>query len=71
MSALIDRIVMNAEATMEQYSSANMLLSDAMKEAMPWAMSLVTSKKTPTLPQLERLATQIVAILMASQKEGK
>lgn len=56
---------------MEQYSSANMLLSDAMKEAMPWAMSLVTSKKTPTLPQLERLATQIVAILMASQKEGK
>ena len=70
MSALIDRISMNAEAIMDQYSSANMLLADAMKEAMPWAMSLVTSKKTPTLPQLERLATQIVAILMASQKEG-
>lgn len=71
MSALIDRISMNAEAIMEQYSSANMLLSDAMKEAMPWVMQLVTGKKTPTLPQLERLATQIVAILMASHKEEK
>ena len=58
----------NAEQLIEQYDSANRLLNDAMSEAIPWAMALATQKKTPGLPQLERLATQIIAILMASGK---
>lgn len=64
----IERMQANAEQLIEQYDSANRLLSDAMSEAMPWAMALATQRKTPGLPQLERLATQIIAILMASEK---
>lgn len=65
---VMERVQANAEQLIEQYDSANRLLNDAMSESIPWAMALATQKKTPGLPQLERLATQIIAILLASEK---
>lgn len=41
-----------------------------MKEAMPWAMALAMQKKIPSLAQLERLATQLIAIVAASQVDS-
>jgi len=63
---LMDRIEANAEAMMQQYPTASGLLHAAMNEAMPWAVALKTRRRVPELAKLERLATQIVAILMAS-----
>lgn len=66
MHKVLERIEANAQQLIDTYPSANMLLSDAMKESMVWVVPLVSSKKVPSLPQLEKLATQITAILMAS-----
>ena len=66
MSRLLSRIEANAEAMMAQYPTASGLLHAAMNEAMPWAVALKTRRRVPELAKLERLATQIVAILMAS-----
>lgn len=41
-----------------------------MKEAMPWAMVLAMQKRLPSLAQLERLATQLTAIVVASQVDS-
>lgn len=54
----------------ERASSLGTLLEDAMKEAMPWAMALAMQKRLPSLVQLERLATQLIAIVAASQVDS-
>lgn len=64
---LFQRIQKNAQYLIDNYPKSEALLRTAMQEAMPWAMSLYTRGAIPALPQLERLATQLVAILMASQ----
>lgn len=66
----LERIEANAQQLIRQYDTSERLLSDAMKESMGWAMGLVTRKSLPSLPQLERLATQLLAIIMASSGEG-
>lgn len=69
MHKVLERIEANAQQLIDTYPSANMLLSDAMKESMVWVVPLVSSKKVPSLSQLEKLATQITAILMASMPD--
>lgn len=69
MHKVLERIEANAQQLIDTYPSANMLLSDAMKESMVWVVPLVSSKKVPSLAQLEKLATQITAILMASMPD--
>lgn len=63
---LLKRMEANAEQYMEAFPTASALLQQAMMEAMPWVISLKTQGKTPNALQLERLATQIMAILIAS-----
>lgn len=65
-----ERIRLNAAQLMETYPTAARLLEDAMKEAMPWAMALAMQKRLPSLVQLERLATQLIAIVAASQVDS-
>ena len=65
-----ERIRLNADQLMETYPTATRLLEDAMKEAMPWAMALAMQKRLPSLAQLERLATQLIAIVAASQVDS-
>lgn len=67
MSATLDRVRRNAEALLGSYPSANMLLKATIKDAMPWAMPLAMSGTIPALDKIERLATQLVAILLASE----
>ena len=66
---LLSRMTANAEQMMEAYPRADILLRAAMQEAMPWAMALGTRGRTPRLDQLERLGTQILAILLASHPD--
>ena len=68
---LLDRMTRNAQGLIEQYDTANHLLNDAVKDAMTWGPSLITTGRTPSLAQLERLATQILAILMVGVKRPK
>lgn len=63
---LMHRLELGAEQYMEAFPTASALLQQSMMEAMPWVISLKTQGKTPNALQLERLATQILAILMAS-----
>lgn len=65
----LERIEANAQQLIRQYDTSERLLSDAMKESMGWAMSLATRKSVPSISQLERLATQLVAIIMASEPQ--
>lgn len=65
-----ERIRLNADQFMETYPTAARLLEDAMQEAMPWAMALAMQKRLPSLAQLERLATQLTAIVAASQVDS-
>lgn len=66
---VMERIESNAKALMGQYPSANQLLQEAIKEAVPWAMPLATQGRVPGLDRIERLATQLVAIILASSPE--
>lgn len=68
---LFQRIQKNAQYLTEHYSRSETLLKAAMQEAMPWATSLYMRGSVPSLPQIERLATQLVAILIASEPEPK
>ena len=56
---------------MEQYASAAQLLQTAMQEAMPWAVSYATQKRVPRIDQVERLCTQLLAIVIASAPDNK
>lgn len=69
-SILMDRLTRSAEYLVEHCPSSNVLLQAAVKEAVPWAMPLVTRGAIPDLPRIERLATQLLAILMASEPES-
>lgn len=80
MTDLLDRLDRNARQFQMSYASANQLLDAAVAEAFPWVLALpVVRGKVPpmfrnalpkgapvTLDKLERLATQLVAILAAS-----
>ena len=69
MHPALERIEKNAEALQKQYKSANALLKDAVSEAIPWASALGMRGVVPDVPKLERLATQLLAIIMASEPE--
>lgn len=68
---LLSRMQRNARYLIDNYDKSETLLRNAMQEAMPWATALYTQGKPPQLPQLERLATQLLAILIASEPEPK
>lgn len=63
---LLQRMEANAESFCEAYPTSAALLQTAMMEAMPWVLAMKTQGQAPNKLQLERLATQILAILMAS-----
>lgn len=63
---LLKRMEANAEQYCEAYPTASALLGTAVAEAVPWVMQMQTARRMPDKLQLERLATQILAILMAS-----
>lgn len=69
MSAVLNRIRSNAEALLDRYPSANVLLKATMKDAMPWAVPLAMQGTIPALDKIERLATQLIAIMLASEPE--
>lgn len=71
MSKAVTRIHNNAEYLMEHYASAAQLLQTAMQEAMPWAVSYATQKRLPRIDQVERLCTQLLAIVIASTPDSK
>lgn len=80
MTELLERLRRNATPLGQNYDSANELLGVAVGEAFPWVLGLpVVRGKIPamfrnalpkgspvTLDKLERLTTQLVAILAAS-----
>lgn len=66
----LDRIVANAKQLNRDYARANQILEEAVREAMPWAAPLAMRGVVPTIDKIERLATQCVAILMATDPEG-
>lgn len=63
---LPERMFENAKQLTTTYSHANQILHSAMRDAMPWAMPLATQGVVPSIDKIERLATQLVAILMAT-----
>lgn len=69
MNKALQRIEKNAQALMGQYKSSAQLLNVAVKGAMPWAGPLAMSGTIPQLSQIEQLATQLVAIIMASEPQ--
>lgn len=71
MSAALNRIRRNAEALLDRYPSANVLLKSAVKDAMPWAMPLAMSGSVPALDKIEHLATQLIAIVLASEPDSR
>ena len=82
---LLDRLQRNAAQLTRSYESANQLLDSAVGEAFPWVLGLpVVRGKIPpmfrnalpkgipvTLDRLERLTTQLLAILLASYDTGE
>lgn len=65
----LDRIVANARQLNQDYEQANQILREAVREAMPWAAPLAMRGAVPTIDKIERLATQCLAILMATYPE--
>lgn len=63
---LMKRMEANAEQFCDAYTTAAALLQTAMMEAMPWVVAMKTQGMMPNRLQLERLGTQVLAILMAS-----
>lgn len=64
-----ERIIENAKQMNRDYERANQILNDAVKEAMPWAMPLAMNGTVPSISKIERLATQLMAILVATYPE--
>lgn len=54
---------------MSTYRTSNQLLQDAFKDATPWVSQMVISKRVPSIPQMETLCAQLLAILAASSPE--
>lgn len=65
----LDRVVENAKRLNEDYTYANQILNEAIKDAMPWAVPLATRGVVPSVDKIERLATQCMAVLMATYPE--
>lgn len=63
---LPERIIENAKQLNRDYARANDILQGAVKDAMSWAVPLATRGAVPTIDKIERLATQCIAILMAT-----
>lgn len=69
MNQALERIEKNAQALMGQYKTSAQLLNVAVKGATPWATPLAMNGTVPHLSQIEQLATQLVAIIMASEPQ--
>ena len=63
---VLQRVEANLDHLQQAYPTADRLLHDAMQEASAWVLPLVTGGKVPSVTQLERLATQLLAIVVAS-----
>lgn len=63
---LLDRMLANAQQLTQSYSHANQILNTAVNDAMVWGMPLVTQGVVPPVDRIERLTTQLLAILMAT-----
>lgn len=61
-----ERIIENAKRLNQDYASANQILHMSMNDAMAWAVPLATRGIIPPVDRIERLATQCMAILMAT-----
>lgn len=66
---LPERMFENAKQLTLSYDKANQILQAAMRDAMPWAMALAARGTVPTIDKIEHLATQLIAILMATYPE--
>lgn len=66
---LPERMFENAKQLTATYAHANQILHSAMRDAMPWAMPLAMQGAVPSVDKIERLATQLIAILMATYPE--
>lgn len=66
---LPERMFENARQLTTSYDHANQILNVAMRDAMPWATQLAMRGVVPSVDRIERLATQLMAILMATYPE--
>lgn len=69
--ALQNRIIDQVDQLQIQYPTAMELLKTATNEAMIWAVPFYTSKKVPSIEQLERLSCQLLAIVDASLQKSE
>lgn len=65
---VLERVGAKADQLRQSYPNAETLLRESMQEASVWVMPYVMQGKTPTPWQLEKLATQLLAIVVASEK---
>lgn len=65
---VLERVSPKLDHLQRIYPNSEKLLRDSMQEASTWVIPLITSGKIPTPEQLERLATQLLAIVVASEK---
>ena len=66
---LMQRLDMRVKQYRSSYQTGNQLLNDAVREAAPWVGRLYTSRAAPSLPQMETLCAQLLALLTASLPE--
>ena len=71
MPDVLERIEKNARQLMDTYPTSAALMQTAISEAMGWAVPLKMKGKIPGVDKLERLATQLVAILAATYDQKK
>lgn len=69
MNQALERTEKNAQALMGQHKTSAQLLNVAVKGAMPWAAPLAMNGAVPHLSQIEQLAAQLAAIIMASEPQ--
>lgn len=63
---LLERMLANAQQLTQSYGHANQILNTAVNDAMTWGMPLVMQGVVPPVDRIERLTTQLLAILMAT-----
>ena len=68
---VIERITDNANRLMDSYARSDMLLKDAVKDAMAWVPGLISGSSFPRPQQLEHLCTQLLAIVIVSEPEPR
>lgn len=81
--ALLERMKANANAMCRSYATSYQLLDIAVMDALPWALSVPTIRskipaqllpfiatpKQVSVADIELLATRLLAVLEASQKD--